>query len=98
PGQRQQARDPGLDETEAARGERDQRQETRARVREHDERRVRPGADGGETADEAEVVERRLADDAAECEGPTRAERVAQAVALSQEPLARAAGSVLAGK
>ena len=90
--------EPGFDEAEAARREGDQRQEHRARVGEHDERRIRPGADRGEAAEEPEIVEARLGDDRAEGERPPRAERIPQPVALREEPLAGAVRVALAGQ
>ena len=76
PGERQQAREAGFDEAEAARREGDQREQHPAGVGEDDERRIRPGADRGETAEEPEIVESRLGDDRAEGERPPRAERM----------------------
>ena len=63
-------------------------------VREQHERRVGPGADGGEAADEREVVEAGLADRAREREVPARAEGAPDPVALCEQSLRQVAARV----
>ena len=56
-GEREHSREPGLDEAQAARRERDQSEHRRADVGEQDERRIRLGIDRLQTRDEGDVVE-----------------------------------------